>query len=402
MHARELDHLPLAADPNAFRPDPHAGFARYRPLAGLIDLGEGFPVVTRHADVLRLITDPRTRQVETEPLTSRGISTGFLYDFFANSMLLSNPPAHGRRRAPAARAFAFKVVEAWRPRIRALVADLIAAAARRPEFEFVEAIASPLPARSVAMIVGVPPEDASEFAPLVYAMSRGLGAFREADREGIERAAAKLMGYVERQIAARRRQPEDDFLTDYLQRVDELGELSPLECLMQIVSIILAGSDTTRFALTMLVGLLLENPEQWQAVVGEPGQAPAAVLEALRFEPPVGTIARVATEAIQVDGVPVAPGTPLALSILSAQRDEAQFREPMRFDIARADQPRLSLSFGHGPHRCLGEALARAELEESLVELTRQLPALCLVGERPRGRGHGGIRGIQPMPVAVS
>jgi hypothetical protein len=393
---------PLAADPDAFRPDPHAGFALYRPRSGLIRLGEGFPVVTRYQDVVRLMNDPATRQIETEPLTSRGINDGPLLDFYANTMLLSIPPAHARRRAPAARAFAFRVIDAWRPHIRALVEELISTTAVNGEFDFVEAIASPLPARLIAMIVGVPDEDTREFTPLVYAMARGLGAFRDADRARIEQAARDLTDYVERQISARRKAPQDDFLTEYLLKADEFGEMSPLEKLMQIVTIILAGSDTTRFALTMLVGLLLEHPEQWQAVARDPTLAPAAALEALRFEPSIGTTVRIPTEDFLVDGVRLAAGEPIALSILSAQRDEAQFHEPMRFNIFRTDQPRLSLSFGAGRHRCLGEALARAELEEALRAITSRMPGLRLVDGRANGMGHGGIRGITPMRVVLA
>jgi len=389
----------LAADPNEFRPDPHAGFAKYRPLAALIDFGEGTPFVTRHGDVVSLMTDPRTRQMETEPLHMRGITAGGLHTFYANSMLLSNPPAHARRRRPAARAFAFKLIQAWRPRIRALVSEMIDAIAGRQELDFLEAIASPLPSRLIAEIIGAPEQDAFSFATKVYTMSRGLGAFRPAEFEAIDAAAADLIAYVEDLLDDRRRSPREDFLSDYLASVREAGELSEAETLVQIVTLILAGSDTTRFGLTVMVSLLLQHRAQWEAVCADPSRAAGAVLEALRFEPPVGAIGRVVTELLSVDGAPVTPGTVLSLSILSAQRDETVYAMPQRFDIGRDDHPRWSVTFGYGAHRCLGEALARAEMEEALIALTQKLPALQLIGPPPAPRGHTGIRGITPMRV---
>jgi hypothetical protein len=389
----------MVADPAAFRPDPHAGFARYRPLAGIIDLGGAMPFVTRLADVTALIVDPRTRQIETEPLTARGITSGALHGFYANSMLLSNPPAHARRRAPVVRAFASRLVQAWRPHIRALVGDMVDAVAAAGEAEFQAAFASPLPSRVIAAILGAADADASDFAAKVYGMSKGLGGFRDADYEAIEAATAGLIAHVERLLEDRRRAPRDDFLTDYLRRVEEVGSLSATETLIQVVSLIIGGSDTTRFGLTAAVSLLLQHREQWEALCRDPGLAPAAVNEALRFEPPVGAIGRVVAERLSVDGVALEPGTVFSVSILSAQRDEAAFADPQRFDIARTDHPRLHASFGFGPHRCLGEALARAEMEEALVVLTQRLPGLALAGAPPLPKGHSGMRGIGPMQV---
>lgn len=390
---------PLRVTAEDFRPDPHAGFARVRPLSGLLDMDGAFPLAPRHADVERLMTDPRTRQIETEPLTLRGITEGALYDFYANSMLVSNAPAHGRRRAPAARTFAFKLIEAWRPRIRALVTELIETQAAAGEMNLLDAIAAPLPSRIIAEILGAPEEDAPRFAEMVYSMSRGIGAFRDAQFPNIEAAAAELTAYVGELLAARRTAPRDDFLTDYVNSVDEAGRLTAAETLMQIVTLIIAGSDTTRFAFTALVSLLLERRAQWEAVCADPALAPGAVREALRYEPPVGSIGRVATEPLEIDGAPVEADTVLVLSMLSAQRDESVYADPQRFDITRCDHPRWSVTFGGGAHRCLGEALARAELEEALIALAQRLPGLEIVGAPAAYRGHTGIRGITPLTV---
>ncbi len=396
---------PLAAAPEMFRPDPHAAFARLRPLASVVDFGRDVPQAIRHKDVAGLMNDPRTRQLETESLDLAGVTTGALRRFYENSMLTSNPPAHPRRRRPAARAFAHKMIQAWRPRIRALVGEMIEAMMAGEdgrEADFVEALAAPLPSRLIGEIVGAPEEDASVFREHVYAMSRGLGGFRPEDLPRIEAAAERLIDYVARLLEARRAAPREDFLSDYLAKVAEGDPMTEIETVIQIVAIILAGSDTTRLALSTLVAELLQRREQWDAVVADPALAPGAALEAVRFEPPVGSIARVAVEPVSVDGVAFEPGAVIGLSILSAQRDEAVYRDPQSFDVARSDHPKWSVSFGMGAHRCLGEALARAELEEALVALTQRAPGLEIVGPPPRPKGFTGVRGAAPFRVACA
>jgi cytochrome P450 len=390
---------PLPVPAEMFSPDPHRGFEQLRPRTGLIELG-GMPLAIRHADVVRLMDDARTRQIETEALEAQGIRAGALHRFYANSLLVSNPPAHARRRTPLARSFAHRLIETWRPRIRALANELIDLWPQTGEVEFVSAFASPLPSRLIAQILGAPEQDAPRFSAEVYAMSRGLGAFKPSLFPSIEAGAEALTAYVAGLLAARRAAPRDDVLSDYVANVDAAGMLSEAETLIQIVTLIIAGSDTTRFGLTAMLDLLLRHPEQWQALCADRALIAPAVREALRYEPPVGSMGRVVIEPLTIDGVTLPPGTPLGVSILSAQRDEAVYASPQRFDIRRIDHPRWSVSFGGGPHRCLGEALARAEMEEALAVLRERVPRLALV-EAPALKGHIGIRGVTPMRLTI-
>jgi cytochrome P450 len=292
------------------------------------------------------------------------------------------------------------MIQDLRPHIRALADRLIDGLAGRGGADFLADFAAPLPARLIAGILGIPEAEAADFAAKVYTMTRGLGSFRDEDLPEIETAASGLIGYVERQLADRRRAPRDDFLSTYIARVDEDGALDETETLIQIVSVIIGGSDTTRFGLTSTLSQLLQRPDQWEALRADPALAPGAVLEGLRFEPPVGSIGRVVTQPVEIDGVLLTPGSLLSLSFVSGQRDETVFSDPHAFDIARRDHPRWSLSFGHGAHRCVGEALARAEMEEALIALSQRLPDLRLAGDPPTPKGHSGIRGITAMPVA--
>lgn len=381
--------------------DPHGVFAQYRPTFPFILRNDGVPLVLRAADVQRLITDPRTRQGETEFAQLMGITEGPIFDIFRNGVLTSNGNDHRRRRAPFATTFSFRLVREMRPHIRRIAEGLIDEAHPRGEMEFVSEFAALVPARAISAILGLPAEDIPRFTALVYTVSRFLSlTFTREELPAIVQAAAELLDYVAKTLEARRANPQDDFLTAYLASVDETGELSPIETLVQIAILVIAGSDTTRGALAMQTALLLQHREQWDAVRRDPELIPGAVAEALRFEPSVGSVGRVTLEPIELDGHLLPGGRFVTLSTLSAMRDPDLYRDPDVFDIRRADHPKWHMVFGGGPHRCLGEALARTELEESLAALTARLPEMTLVGELPQLRGHFGIRRIGAMRVA--
>ncbi len=390
---QEPQRSPLViAIPEDFQPCPHKGFAKYRQTADMIRIGEHgiFTNLIHFKDVEGMMTDERTIQLETQSLEMTGITEGELHKFYANSMLTSNAPHHSKRRRPASRAFAFKLIQAWRPRIRNMVTEMIDTFKEERKINFLKNIASPLPAYLIAEFLGAPSEDAPYFASRVYSMSRGLGSFSSETFPDIESATKDLTNYVSDLLEQRRQHPQDDFLTDYLKIVEETGELSDDETLIQIVTLILAGSDTTRFGLTALFYHLLSHREQWQAVCENQELAKNAVTEALRYEPPAASIARVAIEPFELHNHKIETGAVLALSIISAQRDEKVFTDPHIFNIMRTDHPKWSLSFGGGVHRCLGEALARAEMEEVLIALSQRLPDLEIYGPPPQfRRGHG-------------
>nr|UVY99408.1 VirH1 [Agrobacterium fabrum] len=170
---------------------------------------------------------------------------------------------------------------------------------------------------------------------------------------------------------------------------------------MQLMLIILAGSDTTRTAMVMVTALVLQNPALWSSLTGNQSYVAAAVEEGLRFEPPVGSFPRLALEDIDLDGYVLPKGSLLALSVMSGLRDEKHYENPHLFDVGR-QQMRWHLGFGAGVHRCLGETLARIELQEGLGTLLRRAPNLTVVGDWPRMMGHGGIRRATGMTVKLS
>jgi cytochrome P450 len=380
---------------------PHETFRRLRPITPLLRREDGGYIAIRAADVDRLMTDPRTRQSEVELPTSRGVTDGPLFTFFRSSMLFTNGPDHRRRRAPLSRVFAVKLIADLRPRIRAVADRLIQQASARKEMDVLDDYAALIPASAISEILGIAAADIPRFTRWVYTMARSITpSFARAEVPEIVDAAQQLTGYVSELLKTRRTAPRDDFLTTYVRAIDAEGNLSPEETLTQIMTVILGGSDTTRSAMTMQVALLLQHREQWDAVCNDPALIPGAVAESLRYEPSVGSVPRFTLEEVDLEGYIVPRGRMLSLSTLSAMRDPAVYVDPDRFDIRRTDHPRKHPVFGNGSHRCLGEALAKAELEEGLAVLAARLPKLRLAGAPPVMRGHGGIRQVSNMHVS--
>ncbi|MET0535283.1 MAG: cytochrome P450 [Steroidobacter sp.] len=379
---------------------PHRVFRLHRALTPVVKRDDGVYVALRASDVVGLVTDARTRQMETEMAASRGVVEGALFDFFKHTMLLSNGLDHRRRRMPVARAFAYNLITQLRPRIRAIAHQIIDTHLPKGRMNLVEDFASWVPARVICEILGIPPHDIPEFTRHVYKLARALSSsFKREDVPELQEAARELSLYTRGLLQDRRARPAADFLTSYVAALDESEQLSAVEALIQIVTLILAGSDTTRGAIAIQVSLLLQHPWQWVAVCRDAALIPGAVAECLRYEPSVGSFMRIALEDIELDGWTIPRNSMLSLSTLSAMRDPALYFDPDRFDITRTDHPRKHLVFGGGVHYCLGAALAMAELEECLAALTERLPHLQLGGEPLPVRGSGGIRTIGDIQV---
>ena len=381
--------------------DPHGVLRRYRALTPFAAHEAGGYFVLRARDVEALAKDPRARQTETEFPEMRGITEGVIFDNFKYGMLTSNDAVHRRRRSPFTRTFAARMISDLRPRIRRTAEELVESWYGDGEVDLVDHYAALIPARAISDLLGLPRDDIPHFTRLVYEVSRVLSfTFGPEDVPHLEAAARELQDYVEQTLNDRRKAPKDDFLSAFLAAADEAGELSPLEIIVQIVVLIVGGTDTTRVASAMQVALLLQDRAQWEAVCRDPALIPGAVSEALRYEPSVASLGRFTLEDIDVDGQTIPAGQFVTLSTLSAMRDERVYAQPDVFNIRRTDMPRVHMVFGGGPHRCIGEALARAELEEGLAVLTERLPQCHLAGDMPSLQGHAGIRRIGPMRVA--
>lgn len=360
----------------------------------------GIVTLFGHDDLWRAV-DPRfTRQVGLEAMLMQGRRSGAVYDFFDRSLLFANDARHRARRGPLARAFAHPLMNALRDEIAGQMRELVRGLKGR-EVDFGAEVSGQLAARMIASVLGLPAADIPHFTQVVYGASRGL-SFRS--KEVLDEAdvdMAELVAYAARLLDDRRARPREDFLTEFLAKV-EGADLSEDEIRTQVATVVLGGADTTRMALASGFAQILARPGQWAALKADPeGLKVSAAAECLRFDPVVGSIPRLAIEDFEIAGVAIPKGTYLAASLLGALRDPGVYAAPETFDIARADHPKLHPVFGAGAHRCLGEALARAELEEALVVLAEEAPEAELIGAPPVLRGLGGTRGLPETRIRL-
>jgi cytochrome P450 family 103 len=364
-----------------------------------VPIGFGHMVLALRARTVEQVVGSETRQLETESKILQGVFDGPIYDFIAQVMLFANGEVHQRRRQPVARTFAFKLMEAMRPKAAAIAAELIQERLGKGPFDYVQEFAAQIPARIIADILGIPRSDLPVFMQWISDTAEAIGFIDVARRPQIEKSLVAFSAYVDKLLADRRANPRGDFLSDYVAATAASGDMSEGEIRAQVVGLILAGSDTTRNAMCMTLFQLLQHPEQWRALVADPdGLKKKASEEGLRFEPVVSGIPRVAIEDMAVEGYLIPGGAMMAVSLLSVLRDPDVYANPDSFDIHRTDQQRWHLAFGAGAHRCAGEALARVELEEVLAAIARLAPNTRIVGQAPK-LNPGAIRTVDQMRV---
>lgn len=398
---KTLADAPEAPKELIFGDTPYDVFRRMREQAPIArtDIGVTLALRNRHFE---LITSDATRQIETETKIMQGITDGPIYDFTRLAMLFANGETHTRRRLPVARTFAFKLMQAMRPRIGEIAEDLITSKIGIGPVDFVTEIASQFPARIIAEVLGIPDDDIPTFLNWIQDTASALGMIDPGQKEQIETSLTAFYDYVSDLLDQRRKDPRDDFVTEYVRKTSEAGNLEEDEIRTQLLGLILAGSDTTRGSICMILSELLQHPDQWADLIADPdGLKRAAVEEGMRFQPVVSGIPRIAMRDIEIDGYIVPQGAVIAISIISALRDPDIFADPDRFNIHRTDQQRWHFGFGAGAHRCVGEALARAEMEEMLATIARIAPNTQLIGEPPT-LAPGAIRQVGPMTVSFN
>ena len=374
--------------------DTHSVFRQYRKDHAVVLHESGGYFVLRFDDIDRLSKDPRVGPTGTSFAETLGVRSGAIFDLFTYGMVSAGGDVHRRRRTPFSKVLAPRTISEMRKSIRRTADDLIDEDYDRGEMDIFGKFASQLPARIIADLLGLPRQEIPQFTVLVYEVTKIFSFGLNLDELGkIEDALRQLGDYVNKAIEERRRRPLDDFLSAFLAAATGAGELSPQEMISQILLLIIGSADTTRVAIVMQVALLLQHREQWVDICDDPSLVPAAVTEAMRFEPSAAGTSRLALENIDVGGALIPAGRLIVLAMMSAMRDETVYSRPDKFDIHRADQPRLHPIFGYGAHRCIGEALARAELEESLSAIIARIPKIHL-DVAPKIKGHYGVRRI--------
>lgn len=390
-----------------FEPPPGGGphlYEYFRELRARTPLARdpGGLLIALRAGMIEPLVGEATRQIETEAHELQGIVDGPIFDFMAQLLVAANGETHRRRRRPIARSFAFKLMEAMRPKSAAIAEELVSERLGAGPIDFLSDVAEQIPARIIADILGIPRSDLPVFMRWIADAGESLGRIDPARRSRIEASLVEFHAYVATLLEDRRRRPKEDFLSNYVGATTASDELTEGEIRAQIVGLILAGSDTTRNSICMILSTLLQHPDQWSALRVDPDKLKRnAVEEGLRFEPVVSGVGRIVTRDMGLEGHLIPAGAPVVLSLVSVLRDPAVYAEPERFDIRRMDHPRWSFAFGAGAHRCVGEALARVEMEETLTTIARLAPRTELLGEPPVLLP-GPIRSVSRMQVAFA
>jgi cytochrome P450 len=368
--------------------------------------GEGFWVLSRHADVQAASADATTFSSQSGGDRNAGgtliedLPLGFAAGVLLNMM---DDPRHRRIRNLVTSAVSPRALSGLEAELRARTSSILDAVAERGGCDFVVEVAAELPLQASARLLGVPQEDRHALfrwanATLDYD-DRDLGVQSEKTRA----AAAEMFAYGGRLIAEKRRMPADDMLSAVVHgRIEgEGGEpeaLTDLELQMFFNLLIAAGSETTRNSIAVGLMAMIERPEQWRALQADRTLLPGAVEEMLRWASSTPYNRRTATRDVTLRGQTLRRGDKLTLWWASANRDEEVFADPFRFDVRRKPNPHLA--FGHGSHFCLGANLARLEMRLVFEALLDRFDEIALAGpvEWTRSNKHTGVR---HMPVTL-
>ncbi|MBQ1051103.1 cytochrome P450 [Micromonospora sp. C51] len=387
------------------RVDPYPAYERLRAHGPVVQAGPGLYAVTGHAEADELLRDARIRVLDghlRDQLMPSWRESPALSSI-ARSMLRTNPPDHSRMRRLAAGAFTPRRIGAMREVVAAQTDELIDAMATAGRggnpVDFMAEFAYPLPVAVICALLGVPAADRPLFRRWAADLTGALEPeITPAELTAADAGAAELRHYFTELVADRRRHPADDLTTALVQAHDSGDRLTGEELLANLVILLVAGFETTTNLLGNGLAVLLAHPGAADVLRQHPQHAPAYVDELLRFDSPVQLTTRTSGETVRLGGVEVPAGSWILLLIGAANRDPRRYPRPDRFDPWRAQLN--PLSFGAGPHYCLGAGLARLEAQVAFPALLRRLPGLASAGQ-PRRRIRLTLRGYDHLPVTV-
>jgi len=394
------DHEPLTdalLAPATYAGDLHGALAALRDRAPLAwNATKGFWAVARHADVSEISSDPGRF------CSGRGIlveEIGVTYDS-PPTMMHADPPEHTRYRKLARPGFTNAVVRGLEPLVRqratALLDELAAKAEGGAAVDVTAHLAVPLPIQLIASLLGLPEGDEERLFRWSEAAIPGATDWSDDARMALlGEMTVELLG-----LAAQRRVAPRDDVVSMLAAYEEDGEsLTDEELGMFLIQLLVAGNETTRNSISGALVALAEHPEQHDRLAADPLLLVTAVEEVLRWTTPVTSFLRTSVGDTTLSGVAIAAGDPLLLLYASANRDEAEFGPTAgAFDVGRT--PNHHVALGHGPHFCLGAALARLELIVVLEGVVERWQRLAVAGPVARS-GSSIIAGIKAAPLTL-
>lgn len=382
-------------DPTTFvRHDPHEFWREVRRSEPVYwhEGDPGFWVVARYADVLSCYADVRTLS------SARGTVLDVLLrgaDSAGGKMLaVTDRPRHRDLRNLMLRAFSPRVLGAVGQRVRRRTDRLIRTVVELGEFDFASEVAEHIPLNTICDLLSVPEVDRAQ----VLKWNKLALSAEDADADQLDSLEARneIVGYFMDLARHRRHHPGDDVVSMIATATVGEGPLTLEEVALNCYSLILGGDESSRVSAICAVAELARHPDQWRALRdGDTGLDPA-VEEVLRWATPALHFARTATGDLELGGRPVRAGDIVTMWNISANNDEDVFTEPRRFDLSRS--PNRHLSFGHGPHFCVGAFLGRLELHALLGALRSSVTEIQPAGT-PTPIYSNFLNGYSSLPV---
>lgn len=387
------------------RRDPYPLYDRMRKNGPVRMRLFGGWAVGRYAEVERVLTEPTFSTDRGDVALMKAFERaargkGHFESLIEHNLLMIDGEKHRRLRRLVSRAFTPRRVQALRPRVEALVEELLDRLASRRDIDLVAELAQPVPTFVIAELLGVPAADHELFRRWSDDLVELLDPL--SGRNGLEppiRAAGELGDYMTDLLASRRREPQDDLLTALSRASDGEDALHDDELVALASLLLAAGNETTTNLIGNAVMLLQRHPHERRRLQDDLALLPAAIEECLRMEPPIQFTDRAVARPVEIAGVRLAPGTIVAALLAAANRDPARFPDPQRFDIGRETGGHVA--FGLGNHYCLGASLARLEAEVTLGALLSRFPDFSAATQPPAWKSSVVLRGPASLPVRL-
>jgi cytochrome P450 len=381
--------------------NPYPAYAEMRRSTPVcqVDPG-GMWAVSRYDDVMYVLKNPRLfssqgfRAVTNPPWLGGNP--------LADSMLIMDPPEHGRLRALITRAFVASAMARIEPRVRAFAEQSVAELPLGAPLDMMSPYALRIPASVIGDLLGMDPALHARLKRWADLMTGGVSTVRpeEHDRKQLARdAVAEVRSYFGELLEQRRREPGEDIVSDLLRARVEGEALTQDELLAFLALLLVGGIETAVNMLGSSLVVLVERPDLWARLRADRSQIPAFIEEVLRYEPPVQAAPRVTTEEVELGGIRLPQGAPLLVLLGSACHDEAHFPEGDSFDMDRPGPQ--NLPFGHGIHFCLGATLARMEGRLALEALLDRCSGLSRGAEPMTWHRSMVVRGPGSLPLVL-